>query len=122
MEDKAKDCLAAFNKAMAENKELSIEALIGVASKLPAPRFYCTFGNARRFVSLLDRGKPLPLKQENKIAMYEEIFRRYKLLVGDSGKRYKYTVLENIIKEPAPSFYLDFETFRALVYKAMRKK
>ena len=122
MEDKAKDCLAAFNKAMAENKELSIEALIGVASKLPAPRFYCTFENARRFVSLLDRGKPLPLKQENKIAMYEEIFRRYKLLVGDSGKRYKYTVLEDIIKAPAPSFYLDFETFRALVYKAMRKK
>lgn len=122
MEDKAKDCLAAFNKAMAENKELSIEALIGVASKLPAPRFYCTFENARRFVSLLDRGKPLPLKQENKIAMYEEIFRRYKLLAGDSGKRYKYTVLENIIKEPAPSFYLDFETFRALVYKAMKKR
>ena len=39
-----------------------------------------------------------------------------------------YTLLKNykpkekIIEEPAPSFYLDTETFRCLLYKALRER
>ena len=95
--------------------------VIETASMSKAPRFYVTFENARRFISLLMRGKPLPIVNENKVKMYKEIYRRYKTRVKDANARYKYLILESIIEEPAPSFYLDEETFRGLVYKTLRE-
>lgn len=95
--------------------------VIETASMSKAPRFYVTFENARRFISLLMRGKPLPIVNENKVKMYKEIYRRYKSRVKDANARYKYLILESIIEEPAPSFYLDEETFRGIVYKTLRE-
>ncbi|MBR4065800.1 MAG: hypothetical protein IKJ97_03510 [Bacteroidaceae bacterium] len=94
--------------------------IIEHASKSSAPRFYVTFENARRFISLLMRGKKLPITNKNKIAMYKEIFRRYKEKVKNVEARYKYIILENIIEEPAPSFYIDEETFRGILYRSLR--
>ena len=96
------------------------DEIIKHAVSRKAPRFYVTFENARRFVSLLSRKKKLPLINSNKLAMYKEIYRRYAKRVKDCSKRYRYVVLEQIIEEPAPSFYLDIETFRGIVYKTLR--
>lgn len=90
------------------------------AARSTAPRFYVTFENARRFVSLLMRGKRLPIVNKNKVEMYKEIYRRYKARLKDCNKRYRYIILESIIEEPAPSFYLDEETFRGIVYRTLR--
>ena len=92
------------------------------AIKSKAPRFYVTFENARRFVSLLVRKKKLPITNENKAEMYKEIYRRYIKQVKDCNKRYKYLILEKIIEEPAPSFYLEEETFRGIVYRTLRER
>lgn len=92
------------------------------AVKKGAPRFYVTFENARRFISLLARKKKLPLINRNKLEMYKEIYRRYMQQVKDCSKRYKYLILERIIEEPAPSFYLDEETFRGIIYKTLRDR
>ena len=95
------------------------DEIIRHAANGNAPRFYVTFENARRFVSLLARKKRLPLINTNKLAMYKEIYRRYKNRVKECGERYKYIILDEIIREPAPSFYLDIETFRGIVYKTL---
>ena len=91
---------------------------------MKAPRFFVSFENARRFVSLLVRKKRLPLVNKNKIELYKELFKRYKKLREEDFKNkvINYTVLESIIEEPAPSFYLDTETFRCLLYKALRER
>ena len=99
---------------------VSQSEVIEHASKSSAPRFYVTFENARRFVSLLLREKELPITNKNKIEMYKEIYRRYREQVKDSDARYKFLILENIIEEPAPSFYIDEETFRGIVYTTLR--
>jgi hypothetical protein len=81
-----------------------------------------TFENARRFVSLLVLKKKLPITNENKAEMYKEIYRRYIKQVKDCNKRYKYLILEKIIEEPAPSFYLEEETFRGIIYRTLRER
>lgn len=91
------------------------EAMIAAASA-PAPRFFVELTVAKRWVSVLARGKRLPFKQPNKIALYKELYRRWK-----ARRVNHYLVLESIILEPAPCFYLDRETFRVLVYKTLRK-
>ena len=96
--------------------------VIEYAVKSEAPRFYVTFENARRFVSLLLRKKKLPIVNENKIEMYKEIYRRYIKQMKESNKRYKFLILEKIIEEPAPSFYLEEETFRGIIYKTLRNR
>lgn len=103
---------------------VSLENIIHRAASTKAPRFFVSFENARRFVSLLVRKKRLPLVNKNKIELYKELYRRYKRLCQNDSENpvIHYTALEKIIEEPAPSFYLDTETFRCLLYKALRER
>lgn len=117
---KGKDVVNALYKAMSENLDKKISDLFEIACKMPAPRFYVTFDQARRFVSMLDRGLDLPLKNENKKRMYQELYSRLKKKRGD--KKGCYTFLEEIITSPAPEFYMDAETFRCMFYRTIRIK
>ena len=102
----------------------TLEKIIEKAAKTKAPRFFVSFENARRFVSMLARKKKLPLVNKNKVELYKELFRRYKKCRQEdiTNPVINYTLLEKIIEEPAPSFYLDSETFRCLLYKALRER
>ena len=117
--NKADDVVNALFKAMSGNTGKKIFELFEIARKMPAPRFYVTFDNARRFVSMLDRGLDLPLKNENKKRMYQELHSRLKNKRGD--KKGCYTLLEEIITSPAPEFYMDAETFKQVFYHTIRK-
>ena len=123
-ETRKQDVVESFFESLKEVRKTkpyaTQEEVIRHAVKKEAPRFYVTFENARRFVSLLMRGKRLPIVNKNKVEMYKEIYRRYKARLKDSDKRYKYIILESIIEEPAPSFYIDEETFRGIVYRTLR--
>ncbi len=124
-EQKATDFAEVVFKVMREHYEKKMGDVMKIAAAKPAPRFYVSFENARRFVSLLERGEKIPLRQKNTIAMYEELHRRFVAL-----RRYKrqhgvrranYTLLEEIINQPAPSFYTDAETLRCLFYWHLRR-
>ena len=110
-----------YFETLKNNPSKRIEEIFRITAKSSAPMFYVTFENARRFISLLMRGKRLPVTNSNKRKMYMEIYRRYRERVKDSDARYKYLILEDIIKEPAPSFYLNEETIRQIVYTTLRK-
>jgi hypothetical protein len=117
---KGKDVVNALYKAMQENPDKKISELFDIARKMEAPRFYITFDNARRFVSMLDRGLELPLTFESKKRMYQELYNRLKKKRGDKKKCY--FLLEEIITSSAPEFYMDAVTFEQLFYKTIRSK
>lgn len=100
---------------------VSQEQIIENTIRQGAPRFYTTYENARRFVSLLDRGKNIPLVNSNKIAMYHELFQRYREIKQQKPQLIGYTILEEIIEQPAPSFYIDIKTLRYIIYKSYKK-
>lgn len=117
---KGEDVVNALYKAMSENPDKKVLELFDIARKMEAPRFYVTFDNARRFVSMLDRGLELPLIFESKKRMYQELYNRLKKKRGDKKKCYQ--LLEEIITSPAPEFYMDEETFKQVFYKTIRSK
>ena len=86
-----------------------------------APRFYVTYEKASRFVSMIERGKELPLTNPNKVAMYRELHRRYRTFAAEHGCT-GYKILEDIILEPAPSFYMELKTFLDIVYKHYKNR
>ena len=109
------DVVEAYHECLRECKrsEVAFEQL----AMAPAPRFYVDFELARRMVSLIERGLPLPIKNENKIAMFEELHRRWKKRGAAS-----FEPLREIVNEPAPCFYRDCETMKGVVYRYMRAK
>ena len=125
-EKKAKDFTEAVFALMRERSMDKMGDIIAAAAAGPAPRFYVSFENARRFVSLIMRGKKIPLVNKDKMAMYEELAKKYiarrKQLRNDGERYVNYTLLEEIIETPAPSFYADAKTLRFLFYRYMRLK
>lgn len=117
---KGKDVVNALYKAMSENPSKKMSELFDIARKKEAPRFYVSFDNARRFVSMLDRGLELPIVNENKRAMYKELHCRLEKARG--GKARRYQLLKDIIYSPAPEFYMDSYTFGSTFYRAIKSK
>jgi hypothetical protein len=108
-------------KRLSENNPfVTYKEVIEKAVKESAPRFFVNYESARRLISLMARKKKLPMINKNKLEMYKEIYRRYLKRVKENGAEHKYMILEQIIQEPAPSFYLDEQTFRGIVYKTLR--
>lgn len=102
------------------NPDINLGDVIKEAVKSSAPRFYISFENARRFISLLARKKRLPISNSNKLSMYKEIYARYLKKIKDDCSGY--TILESILEEPAPSFYIDEGTFKGLLYRSIRER
>jgi hypothetical protein len=98
------------------------EQVIRAILKAPAPRFYLTAEYALRIVSLLSHNKPIPVTNHNKIMMYHEIYRRYLIAKEQRPKGDVYQIIKDILKSPAPSFYVSYSTLRAIVYTSLRIK
>lgn len=108
-------------KRLSQNNPLTThKEAIERAVQSAAPRFFVTYENAQRLISLMARKKPLPKINKNKIEMYKEIFRRY--MKQCKGRYGRYEILESILQEPAPSFYLDANTFQGILYKTLRER
>lgn len=107
-------------KMSATNPFVTNREIVAKAVNEKAPRFFVNYESARRFISLMARKKKLPVVNKNKLAMYKEIYRRYK--EQSKGELGHYKTLEKILEEPAPSFYLDESTFQGIVYKTLRER
>lgn len=118
---KARDFREVVFDILRTHKNIGFKDALMLAAKSPAPRFYVTFENARRFVSMLHRGIPLPVMHKNKLHMFEELHCRYEERCKDQEKA-SYTILEQLINEQAPSFYTAPDTLASLFYKAIRAK
>ena len=123
-EQQRKDVLDSFHNAMktigTKTSYAFIEEVIKLAITSKAPRFYATVEKARRYISIIDKGQALPLINPNKINMYQEIYNRY-AQTKTEGRR-GYAVIEDILSQEAPSFYLNERTFRDIVYRKLKKK
>lgn len=107
-------------KLKSKNQNVTQEEIFNNACKCAAPRFFVTFEIARRLISSMVNKHRLPIKNKNKIEMYKELYRRY--MKQNKGKVGNYTILESIIEEPAPSFYLDAGSFRGIVYRTLGQR
>ncbi len=122
--------------------DASYESIMEIAYQSPAPRYYTSYEIARRFVSQIHRGMPLrhgntPLSAQksiirhkdnqyeinfrpNKMTMYYDLYRE--LLRRSGGRIVSYAPLQEIILEPAPSFYLSRHTYRWIIEKTITGK
>lgn len=111
--ERRRDIRNCFFKVI-QNTNMNYKDAMKEVAKAPAPRFYVTYENARKFVSLLDRGHDIPIRNPLKRALYKELYKRFKERgIATKGR---YFILEEIIKESAPSYYITEEGIRNHIY------
>ena len=112
--------LAFYAKLKTSKKGGTVQEVIKQVYLAEAPRFYVDYDNARRYISLICRDKPLPIKNENKKRMYYDIYRLWQKKVGPWPKNY--TGLLSVICGPAPKWYLSEERITKIIYTEIQKR
>lgn len=114
--NKALDIRALAFKIRKANPDISLDEMTDIIMKMPAPKFYVTLEVTKRIISNMARGKGIAKLNPYKIAMYTEIYRRYKEYEKDiDPDKGKYAILDKIISGEAPSFYVSKDTIRSFI-------
>lgn len=119
------DFIEAVNKLWkkSHSNRPNLQRLCALAAASPAPRFYVTPRHALDEYG--DYTRTGVICRENAIAkeMYRCIFERYERALADSnGVEFKYAIMQNVLDEPAPSFYLSPKAAYAYYCNAMAYK
>lgn len=112
------DTLKSLRKEM---PYISTEHIIREVIKKQAPRFFITYDNARRAISLMHRGKPIRVSNANKLRMYKDIYDKF-IKYKQEMKTPGYCILKYIIEQPAPSYYVTADTMRGIIYKSIKNR
>lgn len=134
-EAKKRDVISCFFSLLKRYPNEKIEDIFKRMENAPAPQYYATVENARRFIAIIAKGKKaLPLTNERKRQMYFDIYKRWQEDCNKRGIEYLRSggsfgyfantsnITEDFLAKPASSFYLDFETMRQIVYRELKKK
>lgn len=104
-----------------KTRYVSTNEIIQELMKKEAPRFYISFESTRRIISKMHRGIRLDISNKNKLSMFNEIYKRYLEEVKEHDCP-NYYILEQIIEQPAPSYYLNLKSMKSIVYKSIKSK
>lgn len=94
-----------------------------MAASSAAPQFYIAPKQALEMYSTYLRTGNIPVSLDVTRQMYLCIFERYKAALAQSGNtEFKYSVMQEVIESPAPSFFIVPKMAASYYYYAMRYK
>jgi len=104
--ERNKDFVRAYRQACKENHCENIREYVRIAVKKPAPRFYIEKERAYDIIMFMEGNVAFVSQNPNKIRMYDEIYIRYKNLSELYPNKQKGDIIESVINQPAPEFYI----------------
>lgn len=119
--ERDRDLLEVFRRTIRTCKHINLYEVVETVVNSPAKRFYVSEYRTRNIIKRMFNGKPLtnmyPLRQE----MYREIFRRVKEMRKTMPHAPLLMVIEEVLAQPAPKFYLTKETGVTILHKIQKK-
>lgn len=115
IEERNKDFVRAYRQACKENDCSNIKDYVRIARKMPAQRFYIEKDRAYDIIMFMEENVALASLNPNKIRMYDEIYARYKKLSEQYPGRQKGDIIESVINEPAPEFYIGIHSAMKII-------
>lgn len=119
IEERNRDLLLAYKTVGDKLKEVgcyhytSYIGKIHLATHSPAKRFYVSVDEAKKIIGRAHHGFPFNFTYKEKQNLYTEIYNRFKEAIK-TDSRSIYTIIEEIVYSPAPSFYITDEYARNL--------
>ena len=119
--ERTQDLLHAYFRYLKKCRQVSMPDVFKNVVNMPAIRFWVSSSRAAVVVASIMRGDPLHYMRPNKREMYFEIYRRVKILRDTHSDWSIPRLVETVIAQPAPKFYMAPGSARALILKARKK-
>lgn len=119
-DERARDLLSAYFRYLNKCRHVSMSDVFNSVVNMPAARFWVSASRATVVVTRIMRGDPLLYMRPNKREMFFEIYRRVSIL----RHTHPWTIhrlVELVISQPAPKFYLAPGSARVLILKARKQ-
>lgn len=119
--DRTRDLLCAYFRYLETCSRVSMPDVFKNVVEMPAARFWVSASRAAVVVACIIRGDKLSYMRPNKREMFFEIHRRVMKLRRSCPNWSIPKLIETVIAQPAPKFYLAPGSARALILKARKK-
>ncbi len=94
--------------------------LCRTVAESPAPQFYITPKQALEQYNRWEQTGEIRCEGEQTRRMYLDIFTRFRARYAESGGiDFKYVVMQEVLEQPAPSFYINPSAALTFYYRAM---
>lgn len=110
------DLMRAYREQLALANYIIMPEIFEKVAESPAKRFWVSEERAAVEVSRMLVGKPFSRMRQNKREMFEEIFRRYIALRDLHPDKSLFVLVSDIVRQPAPKFYLTPRTVGEFIY------
>lgn len=111
------DLMRAYREQLALANYIIIPEIFEKVAESPARRFWVSEERASVEVARMLVGKPFSRMRQNKREMFEEIFRRYIALRDLHPDKSLFVLVSDIVRQPAPKFYLTPRTVGEFIYR-----
>lgn len=115
-----------FRKALSEFSPATLREreVVRYVCKQPAPRFYIESERAVELVGRILAGVSLIDLNNCSRRMTWELYRRYKAYCKEHPdcKLSRNRIMQDIVEEPAPEFYIETQRARKIIYKERKRR
>lgn len=105
------------------SSKVKLDKICRIAASSAAPQFYIAPKQALEMYSRYVRTGEIPVSQEVTRRMYLCLFEKYKAALEQNGNtEFKYSIMQEVIESPAPSFFISPKMAAYYYYVSMRYK
>lgn len=119
--ERTRDLLRAYFRYIETCSHVSMPCVFKAVVEMPASRFWVSAPRAAIVVANIMRGDSLTYMRPNKREMFFEIHRRVLILRRADPLLSLHQLVEAVISQPAPKFYMAPGSARALILKARKQ-
>lgn len=119
--ERTRDLLKAYFYYIKTCRYISMSDIFKRIVEMPASRFWVSSSRASVVVASIMRGDDLHYMRSNKREMFLEIYRRFVALRAKQPNLSLPRLIEKVIAQPAPKFYLAPGSARVLILRARKQ-
>jgi len=116
------DLLRAYKQIIEVRDNVSLSEIIQQLEQSPSRRFWVSEMRAYQVILHLLKGKSINHMIPTRVAMFQEIFRRFNLYREQFPSLTKKEIIWRICNEPAPSFYLTRKSLVNILEKVRKEE
>lgn len=121
--ERDRDLLRAYKEVLQEVEyPFSLNTVMELTVKKPAKRFYSSTRYAYICIKAMKENRPIRYQQEEKERMIREVWRRVQIEEKHNPGVKLDQIIELVMDQPAPEFYLKPSSAEVILCKAKRKE
>ena len=120
-QERDKDLMRAYHHLIEKTAYISMPLIYEEVVDMPSARFWVSEERAAIVIAAMMRGDKLSSMRHNKREMFREVYRRAVKLKKECPNMSVFDIAFNVVRQPAPKFYLTPGSAKVIICKAKKK-